>query len=491
MKWIEYDYVCNEDKGITLHKKVEYNEANLAVAEVEACDGNYTIVEDGEEIAREPLSIELGGTGASDAASARAALGAAAASHGTHVTFATTTPKAAGTAAVGTATTVSRSDHVHPAQTTVSGNAGSATKLATARNVTVNLASTAAASFDGSADITPGVSGTLPVARGGTGKSSFAAYKILVPSGSTTISQLNFPTVAGSVLRQGTSGAPYWTSLEDLVEALGISSVGGFELLAEYKTAGTYTASIPDDCLVYALIIGGGQGGSGGNGGTSYTDDGEGGDGGAGGCGTFIGPLFSSKITNKSIVVGAGGAGGAGGASGADGTAGAVGGSSSAFGFAACGGANGNTVSLAGATMSTKFPIYLGGEGGTYGNATNAAGKVSTDVVAPIFGFVSAGGGAGYGGGYINSSGTQTIAPSAGGTGATAAYGSSGAGGNGGSSSSAAGKAGSAATGNGCGGGGGGGGVSAATASKRGAGGKGGSGGPGYVAIYIQRGGEA
>lgn len=47
--------------------------------------------------------------------------------------------------------------------------AGSATKLATARTVRTNLASTSTASFDGSANITPGVTGTLPIANGGTG----------------------------------------------------------------------------------------------------------------------------------------------------------------------------------------------------------------------------------------------------------------------------------------------------------------------------------
>ena len=41
----------------------------------------------------------------------------AASSHGTHVTFTTTVPAALGTASVGTATTVSRSDHVHPLPT--------------------------------------------------------------------------------------------------------------------------------------------------------------------------------------------------------------------------------------------------------------------------------------------------------------------------------------------------------------------------------------
>lgn len=43
--------------------------------------------------------------------------GKAPTSHGSHVTFTTTTPKMNGTASVGTATTVSRSDHVHPTDT--------------------------------------------------------------------------------------------------------------------------------------------------------------------------------------------------------------------------------------------------------------------------------------------------------------------------------------------------------------------------------------
>ena len=54
------------------------------------------------------------------------------------------------------------------------GLAASATKLESARSVTVNLESTDAASFDGSADITPGVSGVLPIANGGTGASTAA-----------------------------------------------------------------------------------------------------------------------------------------------------------------------------------------------------------------------------------------------------------------------------------------------------------------------------
>lgn len=55
------------------------------------------------------------------------------------------------------------------------GNAASATRLATARTIRTNLASTSAASFDGTADVTPGVTGTLPVANGGTGATTASA----------------------------------------------------------------------------------------------------------------------------------------------------------------------------------------------------------------------------------------------------------------------------------------------------------------------------
>lgn len=77
-------------------------------------------------------------------------IGAAASSHGTHVTYSTTAPLVAGTAAVGSANNVSRGDHVHPAQTSVSGNAGTATKLATARTLTIG---SKGKTFDGSANV--------------------------------------------------------------------------------------------------------------------------------------------------------------------------------------------------------------------------------------------------------------------------------------------------------------------------------------------------
>jgi hypothetical protein len=71
-----------------------------------------------------------------------------------HAMASGTTPKANGTASVGSETAkFARGDHVHPLQTTVSGNAGTATTLQTAR--TIN-----GTSFNGSGNITTANWGT-------------------------------------------------------------------------------------------------------------------------------------------------------------------------------------------------------------------------------------------------------------------------------------------------------------------------------------------
>lgn len=62
-------------------------------------------------------------------------------------------PKVAGTAAAGTSTNYARDDHVHPVQTSVSGNAGTATKLATGRTIALTGGVTGSVSFDGSANV--------------------------------------------------------------------------------------------------------------------------------------------------------------------------------------------------------------------------------------------------------------------------------------------------------------------------------------------------
>ena len=54
----------------------------------------------------------------------------------------------------------------------IGGNAATANKLATARTIQTNLGSTSSSSFNGTENITPGVTGTLAVANGGTGAST-------------------------------------------------------------------------------------------------------------------------------------------------------------------------------------------------------------------------------------------------------------------------------------------------------------------------------
>ena len=63
-------------------------------------------------------------------------------------------------------------------------------------------------------------SGTLSVARGGTGKSSWTTNRLIYPTSGTVLGQLAFPTTAGSFLRQGTSGAPYWSTPANVLSAI-------------------------------------------------------------------------------------------------------------------------------------------------------------------------------------------------------------------------------------------------------------------------------
>jgi hypothetical protein len=67
------------------------------------------------------------------------------------------------------------------------------------RTVQTNLGSTAAATDTGD-DITPGVTGTLPVAAGGTGATDAAGARVSLGAQETLVSGTNIKTVAGNVL---------------------------------------------------------------------------------------------------------------------------------------------------------------------------------------------------------------------------------------------------------------------------------------------------
>lgn len=84
------------------------------------------------------------------------------------------------------------------------GNANTATKLATARTITANLASSTAGSFDGSANITVGVTGTLPIANGGTGATTAAAARTALGCAPAYTYSITDLTAGSSALTTGT-----------------------------------------------------------------------------------------------------------------------------------------------------------------------------------------------------------------------------------------------------------------------------------------------
>ena len=145
---------------------------------------------------------------------------------------------ALGTAAIGVSTSYARADHVHPVQTTVSGNAGTATSLATTRTISASGDATWSVSFNGSADATAALTLAASGATAGTYKSVTVDAKGRVTAGS------NPTTLAGYGITDAVSTA-----------SRGVAN-GVATLDASGLVPSTQLPSYVDDVLEYANLAG-------------------------------------------------------------------------------------------------------------------------------------------------------------------------------------------------------------------------------------------
>lgn len=94
-------------------------------------------------------------------------------------------------------------------------NSEKATKLSTPRSIQVDLASAQGSNFDGSSNVTPGVTGILTVANGGTGKSSLSDVKV------GSAGKADLATKADDSDKLGGNDPSYYAKAEDVAATSG------------------------------------------------------------------------------------------------------------------------------------------------------------------------------------------------------------------------------------------------------------------------------
>lgn len=121
---------------------------------------------------------------------------------------------------------------------------GSAATLTTPRTIQTNLNSTTAASFNGSANITPGVTGTLPVNSGGTGATTLTG--VLKGNGTSAFTAATAGT--DYVAPGGALGTPSSATLTNAtgLPVTGISATGTPGATTYLRGDGTWAASAGD-----------------------------------------------------------------------------------------------------------------------------------------------------------------------------------------------------------------------------------------------------
>lgn len=114
------------------------------------------------------------------------------------------------------------------------GTATSATKLATSRSIKTDLGSETAGNFNGTDNVTPGVTGTLPVSHGGTGATTAAAA--LTALGAAAAGHGHTASEVGALSANGTAAAA--TKLASARTIDGVS-FNGTDAISHYGTCST------------------------------------------------------------------------------------------------------------------------------------------------------------------------------------------------------------------------------------------------------------
>ncbi len=102
-------------------------------------------------------------------------------------------------------------------------------------------------------------SGTLGVVRGGTGKSSWTANRLMYPTSATNISQMAAPTKDGMYLCQNRTGAPFWAEAEQPTVPPASEAgtyIGGGKTGSNAKNSITFQGGAPKMIYIKAKGIG-------------------------------------------------------------------------------------------------------------------------------------------------------------------------------------------------------------------------------------------
>ena len=123
-----------------------------------------------------------------------------------------------------------------PGDLTVNGTLISSGALQTTLRIQTNLSSASAATFTGSANATvsPGITGTLGVGNGGTGKSSWTQWGVVYASATNALAQAS-TNASGQILQSNVSAAPSWVSPSTITVGRATGDADGNPIKTTYR----------------------------------------------------------------------------------------------------------------------------------------------------------------------------------------------------------------------------------------------------------------